>query len=214
VSCVRTASLRVSYLRRQDIDLVLQRVNTGGWRLIYKVDQRFVKNNWDPENISYVIELFRLPSFTLSSLPRSCLPFWLRFYIRTYILTHCLNFSFGAAGEEHKKFIYNDAAFLFALAIADKSLFGYESLDDLREQEIPSNKNEIKLEYNPEALDRPILRKCTQAGGVLNEPMPKKAFLRIFGSTLKNTGYFCNTSIHAIRRYIGKKVDGKIPTPF
>jgi hypothetical protein len=37
--------------------------------------------------------------------------------------------------------------------------------------------------------------------------MPKSAFTDIFGSTLRNAGYFCATSIHAIRRQLGKKVD-------
>jgi hypothetical protein len=39
--------------------------------------------------------------------------------------------------------------------------------------------------------------------------MPKKAFLRIFGAMMKKAGYFCGTTIHAVRRNLGKKVDGK-----
>ena len=42
-------SLLSDYL--QDIVLVLQRVDGRHWRLIYKIDQRWVKNNRDPENI-------------------------------------------------------------------------------------------------------------------------------------------------------------------
>jgi len=38
------------YLHHKDIDLVLQRDDTGRWRLIYEVKQRWVKNNRDPEN--------------------------------------------------------------------------------------------------------------------------------------------------------------------
>lgn len=44
----------------KDIDLVLQRVNTGGWRLIYQVKQRWVKNNRDPKNNQY--QLYPIPS--------------------------------------------------------------------------------------------------------------------------------------------------------
>ena len=51
-------------------------------------------------------------------------------------------------------------------------------------------------------------------GNVLNKLMPKKIFFRIFGSTLKNIKYLYNTSIYAIRRYIDKKVDNKIPISF
>jgi hypothetical protein len=39
--------------------------------------------------------------------------------------------------------------------------------------------------------------------------MPKAAFLAIFEKTIKNAGYLCSTSIHAIRRQLGKKVDGE-----
>ena len=37
--------------------------------------------------------------------------------------------------------------------------------------------------------------------------MPKAAFTEIFGSTLRNAGYLCAISIHAIRRQLGKKFD-------
>ena len=46
-----------TYSRRKDIDLVLQRVDSGGWRLIYQVKQRWVKNNRDPEHTQYVLTL-------------------------------------------------------------------------------------------------------------------------------------------------------------
>ncbi|KAL2440885.1 hypothetical protein ABEF95_008226 [Exophiala dermatitidis] len=152
----------------KDIDIVLQRTDTGRWRLIYEIKQRWVKNNRDPENIC-----------------------------------------FGAAGKEHERFIYNDAAYLLAMAIADGALFGFKSLDDLQKQEIPPGENELILRYNESALDGPILRKCTKADGVTDEPMPKSAFLAIYEKTLKNAGYFCRTSIHSIRRQLGKKVDEK-----
>jgi hypothetical protein len=41
------------------------------------------------------------------------------------------NIVFNIVGKEHEKFIYNDAAFLLVLAIADGALFRYETLDDL-----------------------------------------------------------------------------------
>ena len=84
---------------------------------------------------------------------------------------------------------------------------GYETLDDLQMQEIPEGENELPLRFKESALNQPILRKCTKAKGVTDEPMPRSAFTAIFGSTLRNAGYFCATSIHAIRRQLGKKVD-------
>jgi hypothetical protein len=37
----------------QDINLVLKRIPSGGWKVIYRIDQRWVKNNRDPENTVY-----------------------------------------------------------------------------------------------------------------------------------------------------------------
>jgi len=96
------------------------------------------------------------------------------------------------------------------MAIADKSLFGYESLEDVRAQEIPSGKDELILRFKDSALERPILRKCTKTGSVTDDPMPKSSFIAILKSTLTNAGYLCGPSIHAIRRQLGKEVDSKL----
>ena len=110
-------------LRYRDIDLVLQRVPEGGWRPIYNVKQRWVKNNRDPESIV-----------------------------------------FGSAGRGHEKFIYNDAAFLLAMAVTDGAIFGFESLDDLQMQEIPVGEEQLVLWFKESVLNQPILRRCTKAG--------------------------------------------------
>lgn len=96
------------------------------------------------------------------------------------------------------------------MAIADEALFGYNSLEDLQKQEIPHGEDQLILRYKKGAEDQRILRKCTKAHGISDEPMPKQAFLTIYEKTLKNAGYFCGTSIHAIRRKLGKEIDGEI----
>ena len=78
-------------LHYEDIELVLQRVLGGGWRSIYNISQRWVKNNRDSENVV-----------------------------------------FNTALKAHEKLIYNDAAFLLPMIIADGVLFGYETLEDLQ----------------------------------------------------------------------------------
>ena len=153
-------------LRYRDITLVLQRTTGAAWKCIYKLDQRWVKNNRDPENIV-----------------------------------------FGTVLHEHDKFVYDDVSFLLVMAFADKALFGFATLAELQQQQIPRGQNELVLRWKDEALDKPILRKCTKAGGVADEPMPRTAFSQIFQSTLRNAGYFCTASVHSIRRGIGKKVD-------
>jgi hypothetical protein len=53
-------------------------------------------------------------------------------------LAHYPQFSLGATGKEHKKFICSDAAFLLTLAIADNAPFGIKSLGDIQNIEILS----------------------------------------------------------------------------
>ncbi|KAI9764758.1 MAG: hypothetical protein M1840_008027 [Geoglossum simile] len=40
-------------LRYKDLELVMKRLPGDGWTLIYKINQRWVKNNCDPNNISF-----------------------------------------------------------------------------------------------------------------------------------------------------------------
>jgi hypothetical protein len=120
-----------------------------------------------------------------------------------------LLFRFGTAHKEHEKFIYNETGFLLSMALADGALFGVESVDDLQKKEIPPGENELILRYNESSLKKPILRKCTKAGGVTDEPMPKSAFSGIWRSNTFNAGYFYTPTIHAIRRGLGKKVDSE-----
>ena len=86
------------------------------------------------------------------------------------------------------------------MAIADNVLVGIKSEADLQELEILQGENELPLLYAPGAEEKVILRKCSKAGGVTDEPMPKSAFLNIHRNGLTNTGYPCGPSVHAIRR--------------
>ena len=47
----------------------------------------------------------------------------------------------GAAGEEHGKIAYNDAALLSTLAIVDIALFDFASLGELRKVKIRKERN-------------------------------------------------------------------------
>jgi hypothetical protein len=95
------------------------------------------------------------------------------------------------------------------MALADGALFSVKSVDDLQKNEIPPRENELILRYNESSLKKPILRKCTKAGGVTDEPISKSAFLGIWRSNTSNAGYFYTPTIHAIRRGLGKKVDSE-----
>jgi hypothetical protein len=97
------------------------------------------------------------------------------------------------------------------LALADGALQGYSTFADLRQQVIPADRDELPLRFKQEVLDLPIARKCTQSGGVTNDPMSKSQFLAIFRSSLVNAGYNWSPSIHAIRRQVGQGLDRKSP---
>lgn len=99
------------------------------------------------------------------------------------------------------------------MAVADETLFGYSSLNEVRQQEIPAGQDELVLRFNDSVLERPILRKCTRAGGITDDPIPKDAFLTIFKSTLINAAYLWGPSPHAIRRQLGKGADRKFACP-
>lgn len=48
------------------------------------------------------------------------------------------------------------------MAVADSALFSIESLNDLRQLEIPPGQEELVLHFKETALDQPILRTCTK----------------------------------------------------
>ena len=99
------------------------------------------------------------------------------------------------------------------MAIADNALFGIDSLGDLQALEIPPGEEELILYFEKSALNRPILRKCTKEEGTLEEIMPESAFRGIYRAVMQKEGYFCGSSIHAVRRGLGKKIDGKTRSP-
>jgi hypothetical protein len=118
--------------------------------------------------------------------------------------------SLGVTGKDHAKLVYNDTAILPTMAIADDVLVGIKSVEDLQALEIPPGEDELRLIYAEGAEDKVILRKCIKVEGVTDVLMPQSAFLAIYQNGLKMAGYFYRISIHRIRRYLGKRIDGKI----
>lgn len=117
---------------------------------------------------------------------------------------------YGASTSQHGKLLYDDTQYLLALALADKAIFGVNSVEDLWQLQIPSGENELILRWNDSVKGLPILRNATMQQGVSEEPLSKKTFDRIVKSVFKLSGYFGQATVHAIRRYLGKKVNGKL----
>jgi hypothetical protein len=82
------------------------------------------------------------------------------------------NTVFGAMLQEHGKFVYDDASFLLTMAFADRVLFGYATFAELQEKKVPRGQDGLVLRWRKFVLNKPVLRKCTKAGGVVDEPMP------------------------------------------
>jgi hypothetical protein len=120
--------------------------------------------------------------------------------------------SFDTTMAEHPRFFYNEIAFLLALAFADEALVGVGSLSELWNLDFPPNTDKIPLLWTEAAMRQPILRTVTRVG-VTDEPMSRAAFSRIFSATVKNAGYSCSVTVHAIRRYLGHEVDSEFPSP-
>jgi hypothetical protein len=84
-----------------------------------------------------------------------------------------------------------------AIAIADNVPVGIRSEADLQELETPPGEDELSLIYAMGAEKKKVmLRKCSQAGGVTDESMPKSAFVKIHKNCLTNAGYPCRPSVH------------------
>lgn len=47
--------------------------------------------------------------------------------------------------------------------------------------------------------------------GISKEPLSKVTFSKIVKSVLNLSGFFKGATVHAIRRYLGKQIDGKSP---
>ncbi|MCJ1359649.1 MAG: hypothetical protein MMC33_009651, partial [Icmadophila ericetorum] len=150
----------------QDIEVILVRIPSGGWKVIYWINQRWVKNNRDPENTVY-----------------------------------------GASTSQHGKLLYDGTQYLLALALADKAIFGVNSAEDMWQLQIHPGDNELILRWTDSVKSLPVLRNATMQHGVSTEPLSKQTFDRIIKSVFKLSGYFGHATVHAIRRYLGKKVN-------
>lgn len=116
---------------------------------------------------------------------------------------------FGASTSQHCVLRKDDTQYLLALALADKAIHGITSAKDLWELQIPEGDDELPLRWTDDAEHRPILRDATMQHGVSEKPLSKTVFSRIMRSVLRLSGFFGDPTVHAIRRYLGKKIDGK-----
>lgn len=127
-----------------------------------------------------------------------------------YQLTVIYFCRYGASTSQHGKLLYDDTQYLLALALADKAFWGIGSVEDFWQLQNPPDESELILRWTDAAKGLPVLRNATMQQGVSEQPLSKKTFDRIIKSVLNLSGYFGNATVHAIRRYLGKKVNGKL----
>ncbi|KIW65626.1 hypothetical protein PV04_07868 [Phialophora macrospora] len=96
---------------------------------------------------------------------------------------------------------------LLAMALADGAQFGYDTLDDVRQQVILDGKNELILQFKDSAFNQPILQKYTEAGGVNHEPMITAAFLDISRSSHQRRLHLWRVDLPAIERQPPQSLD-------
>ena len=97
------------------------------------------------------------------------------------------------------------------MALADRALYSIESFKELWDMRIPNSNKALHLRWKDELLQMPIIRNAIKQHGVTDAPLPKATFETILKSVLKLSGYFGTPTIHAIRRALGKKLDGEQP---
>ena len=117
---------------------------------------------------------------------------------------------YGASTSQHGKLLYDDTQYLLALALADKAFWGIESAKDFWQLQIHPDDDEMILRWTDSAKGLPVLRNATMHQGVSQDPLSKKTFDRIVKSVLNSSGYFGHATVHAIRRYLSKKVNGQL----
>ena len=117
--------------------------------------------------------------------------------------------SYGASTSQHGKLLYDDTQYLLALAIADHAIYGIETVDDFWDLQILPGQNELPLRWNTNVESLPILRNASMASGVTEEPLSKATFDKILKEVLRLSGYFGNTTVHTIRRDLGKELNSK-----
>ncbi|KAI9767334.1 MAG: hypothetical protein M1840_005743 [Geoglossum simile] len=166
-----------------DIEVVLLRV-PNGWKVIYQINQRWVKNNRDPENITYFL-LKKLSSST----------------------SHLTLTRYGASTSEHEKLIFDDTQYLLALAFPDKAFYEINSFKEFWKLKIKEGETTFHLRWKDSVMNLPILRSATLNGGVSNDPLPRTTFEGMIRSVMEMSGYFGCPIIHAIRRGLGKKLN-------
>lgn len=108
---------------------------------------------------------------------------------------------------DHEKPLFSTALNLLALAIEDNALYGFHSIQDIFEQQIPDGDSQLPLRWKDEVKERCIIRNAT-ADGVTEDPMTELQFNSLFRNVTKSAGYSKAPSVHAMRRALGKKVNG------
>ena len=111
--------------------------------------------------------------------------------------------------RDHGKLRYNLPLFLLALAFSQRVLFGYQTPEELWEQQIPDGESEVLLRFNDEDSEKPVLRTITMANGISEKPLTRAGFCPLFRAMLENAGYFGSITIHALRRGLSNKVDSE-----
>ena len=114
---------------------------------------------------------------------------------------------FGTAIWDCDEPMYSGAIYLLALALVDGALFHFKSAKDVFEQRIPEGENEMVLRWEDEALERCVVRSVT-GEGVSEDPLTQWKYQADLSKILRWAGYSITATVHAMRRFLGKKIAG------
>jgi hypothetical protein len=108
---------------------------------------------------------------------------------------------------------YNGLMLFFALAIADKALRGFETLDDLMKARLPRDRDSWELEWKDKALELPVLRMASAKGVSESRALTYAALWNQIVSLGSRVGYRDAVKIHAIRAGVANKIVGELRPP-
>jgi Protein of unknown function (DUF3435) len=112
--------------------------------------------------------------------------------------------------SQHLKLIFDDTQYLLTLAFAEKAFYEIDLPEKFWQLQIPEGEKALILQWEDAVKNLPILRNATLQKGVSEDPLPRATFERIVWSVMRMSGYFGYATVHAIRRYVGKKLNGEV----
>ena len=117
---------------------------------------------------------------------------------------------YNASISQHDKLLYDNIQYLLILVFANKTFWDIDLFEDFWQLSIFSDDNELIFRWIKFVKCLSIQRNATIRQIVSKESLSKNIFDRIVKFVLNFSRYFDIVTIHAIRRYLDKKMNDQL----